>query len=277
MQLNFNDPGRLDGAGDNYLAVGVPWRGGHGHDVSTVYKATDGEVFSACVAAAFYRTEVFKAAGGFGEDYFCYVEDVDLEFRLRLFRGVYVDTGRCVAPCRRCQLGFQEICIRYLSWRSRYDLDIRKNMSGPLFWQLFPAHIVVLAVLLAKACLRSEGAFVARGIRDAVGGMSSVWEKRKLIQARRKASVTGIAAALVWNIGTYLGKKDRSPECYVTLTIWIYASHNIHGGFLQRRNNFIRRCGQEFFVVEIDEMRMAPDRIARVNVAPSIPNQKITA
>jgi len=80
-------------------------------------------------------------------------------------------------------------------------------MSGPLFWQLFPAHIVVLAVLLAKACLRSEGAFVARGIRDAVGGMSSVWEKRKLIQARRKASVTGIAAALVWNIGTYLGKK----------------------------------------------------------------------
>jgi hypothetical protein len=32
-----------------------------------------------------------------------------LEFRLRLFGGVYVDTGRCVAPCRRCQLGFQEI------------------------------------------------------------------------------------------------------------------------------------------------------------------------
>ena len=24
LQLNFNDPGRLDGAGDNYLAVGVP-------------------------------------------------------------------------------------------------------------------------------------------------------------------------------------------------------------------------------------------------------------
>ena len=109
MQLDFNDPGRLDGAGDNYLAVGVPWRGCHGHDVSTVHKATDGEVFSACVAAALYRTEVFKAAGGFGEDYFCYVEDVDLEFWLQLLGGMYADTGRCVAPCRRCQLGFQEI------------------------------------------------------------------------------------------------------------------------------------------------------------------------
>ncbi|MDE0814166.1 MAG: hypothetical protein OSB46_09255 [Alphaproteobacteria bacterium] len=87
MQLDFNDPGRLDEAGDNYLAVGVPWRGCHGHDVSTVYKATDGEVFSACVAAALYRTEVFKAAGGFGEDYFCYVEDVDLEFWLQLLGG----------------------------------------------------------------------------------------------------------------------------------------------------------------------------------------------
>jgi N-acetylglucosaminyl-diphospho-decaprenol L-rhamnosyltransferase len=87
LQLSFNDPGRLDGAGDNYLAVGVPWRGGHGHDVSTIYKMADGEVFFACAAAALYRTEVFKAAGGFGEDYFCYVEDVDLEFRLRLFGG----------------------------------------------------------------------------------------------------------------------------------------------------------------------------------------------
>ena len=109
LQLDFNDPGRLDEAGDNYLAVGVPWRGCHGHDVSTVHKATDGEVFSACVAAALYRTEVFKAAGGFGEGYFCYVEDVDLEFWLQLLGGMYADTGRCVAPCRRCQLGFQEI------------------------------------------------------------------------------------------------------------------------------------------------------------------------
>jgi hypothetical protein len=81
-------------------------------------------------------------------------------------------------------------------------------MPGPLFWLLFPAHIVVLAVLLAKACLRGEGAFVARGIRDAVGGMSSVWAKRKFIQAWRKASVTVIAAALAWNIGAYLGKNS---------------------------------------------------------------------
>ena len=117
-------------------------------------------MFSACVAVAFYRTEVFKAAGGLGEDYFCYVEDVDLEFGSGYSGGVYADTGRCVAPFRWCQLGFQEICIRYFSWRPQYDLDIRKNMSGPLFWQLFSAHIVVLPVLLAKAWLRIEGPYV---------------------------------------------------------------------------------------------------------------------
>ena len=42
------------------------------------------EVFSPCAAAALYRREALTEVGGFDEDYFCYMEDVDLGFRLRL-------------------------------------------------------------------------------------------------------------------------------------------------------------------------------------------------
>jgi N-acetylglucosaminyl-diphospho-decaprenol L-rhamnosyltransferase len=42
------------------------------------------EVFAPCAAAALYARDTFLAAGGFEESFFCYLEDVDLGFRLRL-------------------------------------------------------------------------------------------------------------------------------------------------------------------------------------------------
>ena len=52
------------------------------------------EVFAACAAAALYRRDAFEALGGFEERFFCYYEDVDLGFRLRLAGG------RCVLEPR---------------------------------------------------------------------------------------------------------------------------------------------------------------------------------
>jgi len=42
------------------------------------------ETFSPCAAAALYRASALREAGPFDADYFCYSEDVDLGFRLRL-------------------------------------------------------------------------------------------------------------------------------------------------------------------------------------------------
>ncbi|MEA2481207.1 MAG: hypothetical protein QOJ07_3129, partial [Thermoleophilaceae bacterium] len=43
-----------------------------------------GEAWSACAGAALYRRDAFLAAGGFDEDFFAYLEDVDLGLKLRL-------------------------------------------------------------------------------------------------------------------------------------------------------------------------------------------------
>ena len=81
-QIDANDPNTLDGSGDAYFTFGLAWRGNHGHPVSDL--PDEGETFSPCAAAAFYKTSVFQDAGGFDERFFCYLEDVDLGFRLRL-------------------------------------------------------------------------------------------------------------------------------------------------------------------------------------------------
>jgi GT2 family glycosyltransferase len=89
--LSNGDRTTLDGAGDVYHTSGAAWRLGHGRkcEISDLQKA---EVFGACAAAALYRRDAILASGGFDEKYFCYFEDVDLAFRLRLagHRCLYV-------------------------------------------------------------------------------------------------------------------------------------------------------------------------------------------
>jgi GT2 family glycosyltransferase len=84
-QLWMHDETKLDGAGDNYLIFGIPWRGGYHRPVSDL--PAEGTCFSPCGASAVYLRETFATAGGFDERLFCFCEDVDLGFRLRLEGG----------------------------------------------------------------------------------------------------------------------------------------------------------------------------------------------
>lgn len=71
---------RLDGAGEVYSIFGLSWRGGQGQSLSALTE-DNREVFGPCGAAAAYRREVFERLNGFDEDYFCFLEDVDLALR----------------------------------------------------------------------------------------------------------------------------------------------------------------------------------------------------
>ncbi len=80
LQLSASDSSRVDGFGDHYLISGQAWRG-------ATLPATPRELaysFGVCAAAALYRVEALRHVGGFDERFFCFYDDVDVAFRLRL-------------------------------------------------------------------------------------------------------------------------------------------------------------------------------------------------
>lgn len=82
--LNYYKRDIIDDCGDFIKANGgSPFARGHG-DKDTGQYDTPEFIFGACAGAAFYKKEVFNKAGLFDEDYFAYLEDLDLSFRLQI-------------------------------------------------------------------------------------------------------------------------------------------------------------------------------------------------
>lgn len=78
--VNFHSRNFLDGAGDGILRGGVGYRIGTLEKYGPPYD-TDREVFGACAGAALYKKEFFEKVDLFDEDFFAYLEDVDLNLR----------------------------------------------------------------------------------------------------------------------------------------------------------------------------------------------------
>lgn len=81
--LSMREPDRLDDAGDMYCALG--WAYGRGKNKSAERYRRGGQVFAACGGAALYRREALERLGGFDENHFAYLEDIDIGYRARIY------------------------------------------------------------------------------------------------------------------------------------------------------------------------------------------------
>lgn len=197
--VNSADPTLLDGAGDVYHVSGLVWRMGHGSSVMTSEENAH-EVFSPCAAAALYRRSALLDAGCFDEDYFCYVEDVDLGFRLRLagHRCLYVPQSVATHVGSGTTGGAHSDFSVYYGHRNLVWTFV-KDMPGALFWVFLPLHILLNSLTVIYFILRGQGRVILRAKRDAIRGLPRMWRKRRVIQAERVASVSDI-----WRV---LGKR----------------------------------------------------------------------
>jgi hypothetical protein len=78
--IRYSDRNLLDGVGDGVLRCGAGYRLGNRESDGVLWEHPM-QVFGACAGAALYRRSFFEKAGMFDEDFFAYLEDVDINFR----------------------------------------------------------------------------------------------------------------------------------------------------------------------------------------------------
>ena len=188
-------PERLDGAGDSYHVSGRAWRNGH-NALAASWPAGEYEVFAPCAAAALYRRAAFDEIGGFDESYFCYFEDVDLGFRLRLrgYRSLYVPSS-VVRHVSSALSGYRSDFAVYHGERNSVWTFV-KDMPAPLFWLYLPQHLALNAASLLFYPFRGQGRAVWRAKWHALLGLRTVLARRRDEQRRRRADWRTLRAAM---------------------------------------------------------------------------------
>jgi N-acetylglucosaminyl-diphospho-decaprenol L-rhamnosyltransferase len=207
LQIALHNATVLDGAGDCYLAFGYAWRGGFGHKVSETPPA--GECFAPCGAAALYPRDLFIESGGFDERYFCYHEDVDLGFRLRLLGERCQFDPRC--RIRHAGSGITGRASDFAVFHgARNGLwTYVKNMPGPLLLLTFLPWMAGTLAILVRGLVTGRFGATVRGLRAAIVDLGPALKARGALRRRQRASLRSVARALSWNPLRFLARRPH--------------------------------------------------------------------
>lgn len=188
-------PETVDGVGDVYHISGLAWRRGYSLPLAR-FQSGPQEVFGACGAAALYDREQFLEAGGFDESFFCYHEDVDLSFRLRLLghRCLYVPAA-VVEHVGSFSYGPKNDFVVYHGHRNLV-WTFFKNMPLPLLFWYLPAHCLLNGITLLWFWKCGQGRVIVKAKKDAFRKFSEIRRQRQQIQAARRASAAEISQAM---------------------------------------------------------------------------------
>lgn len=124
----WDAPELLDGAGDNYCALGWAYARGKGRPAVKYERPC--EIFSSCGGAVIYRREILEQIGLFDELHFAYLEDLDLGYRARIhgYKNVYAPEARVI------HYGSASTGSRYNEWKT----DKASANSVYVVWKNMP-------------------------------------------------------------------------------------------------------------------------------------------
>jgi GT2 family glycosyltransferase len=176
----------LDGAGDAMLMAGAAYRLGHFDRDDCQYDCPR-TVISGCGAAVLYRREAFELCGPLDEDFFAYLEDVDLALRAHLlgYTGTYLPDA-VAYHIGSATLGdvLHPRIVEYLTRNQLYLLA--KDYPSPVFWQLLPRIAVYQGLWLSYAARKHAFGAWLRGWWAGLRGWGTMGRKHRELMARRR-------------------------------------------------------------------------------------------
>lgn len=195
-QLMADDPSLVDGLGDVYHVSGSAWRAGHGR-ADRASSAEVQEIFSPCAAAALYKRSALMEAGGFDEDFFCYFEDVDLGFRLRLLgHKLMLVSAAKVYHAGGGSTGGRRSDFAVYHGQRNLVWSFFKNMPTRFLIRYFFQHLMFNLVSIVYFSLKGQGNEVLRAKRDALRGLPGMLKKRTAIQSNIRISRERLPASM---------------------------------------------------------------------------------
>ncbi|HEV2113063.1 MAG TPA: glycosyltransferase family 2 protein, partial [Terriglobales bacterium] len=193
--LNAADHSVLDGAGDALLLGGGAYRLGHGHPDPGWFDSN--EVLACCGAALLVRRKVFEQLDGLDEQFFAYLDDMDLALRARLagHKIAYVPEA-CAFHVGSATLG-ERLHPKMVEWMTRNQilLVLKNYPAGLLIRLLLRIKVFQLLWFWRAVAERRVGAWF-RGMLGVCGNLFSILRKRRLVQMSRRISSAELLEAL---------------------------------------------------------------------------------
>ncbi len=179
-------PAVINSAGVAVDRLGIAWDRLGGHPV-TDSESVPTPVFGACAGAALYRRAMLREIGLFDEDFFAYLEDVDLAWRAQWagWDAVYVPEAR-VLHYHSATAGEGSPFKGYLLGRNKVWL-ILKNYPLPQLWLYWLLIWAYDAAAVGRALIGMRGAAPLRGRWLAWRSARHAWSKRQCLVRRRSS------------------------------------------------------------------------------------------
>lgn len=220
--LNSRKPDMIDGAGDALLRGGGSYHLGH-NDLDHGQFNEGTSVLLACGAAMLFRRSVLDEVEGLDEDFFAYLDDVDLALRAQMlgYKGVYVPEaiGYHLGSATLGDI-FHPRIAEWLT-RNQIYLIVKDYPAGAclrLCGHIFFFQLLWLSLMLRRGRLISY----LRGLAAALVGAPRMWRKRSRFMSRCRISSTEFIALLSaserqifqWQVGLPAAERSRLLDAY---------------------------------------------------------------
>ena len=148
------------------------------------------EIFAAKSAGMIVRKDIFNAIGGFDEDYFIYMEETDLCWRIWLngHSIVFLPTSivyHKFGTTRKIKSPRSKFLSNYHGTKN-YITSMLKNLDTQNLLKILPLHIACWTAIIVRSTTKKrlvEAKLTTKGVLYNVTFFGCIWMKRKVIQS----------------------------------------------------------------------------------------------